>query len=209
MIRIAILLSAVAPLIAADPLKLSAKFERLDPPKELQSAVRDSIASSAITASDQSGAIGAFWLRKEIPIAKTKSDPTYRAIEPGTLIGALQLARSWTDFRGNEAAAGTYTLRLALQPESKDHEGTAPYRDFCILLPAAADAKPDVLPLKTMVERSAKITGGTHPVVMLLIPHPKPAAEPAVLTIGKRIAIGVRAKDNFGFGFTLIGASTD
>ena len=33
----------------------------------------------------------------------------------------------------------------------KDHEGTAPYRDFCILVPVAQDAKLDVLTLKEMV----------------------------------------------------------
>jgi hypothetical protein len=85
----------------------------------------------------------------------------------------------------------------------------APGPTFVILIPAAEDTKPELLPLKTIVQKSGKATGGTHPVVMLLFPHPKPAGEPVVLVKGKRIAIGVRVADELGFAFTLIGSSAD
>jgi hypothetical protein len=98
---------------------------------------------------------------------------------------------------------------LALQPKSKDHEGTSPYRDFCILVPVALDEKVDVLTLKEMVSKSGKATGGTHPLVMLLVPHATPRAAPEVLTHGKRVAIGVRATNRLGFGFTVMGTWTD
>ena len=149
------------------------------------------------------------WLAKAIPLTNTKVEPTYRSVTPGTLIGAVRFARAWIDFRTQEIAAGVYTLRLALQPVSKDHEGTTPYRDFCILVPAAEDKKPDVLPLKTLIAMSGKATGGTHPVVMLLVPHPKPAAEPVILHNDKRAVVGVRANARLGFGLTVIGVWTD
>ena len=188
---------------AADPPKLTAKVETADPPKEIAKPIRDSLANQACLISD----IGALWMPKEIPIGK--GEPTYQAIAPGTLIGVLRLDRAWTDFRGNEAPKGVYALRLALQPKSKDHEGTSPYRDFCILVPAEHDSKLDVLTLKEMVSKSGKATGGTHPLVMLLVPCAKPQAVPVLLTNGKRVAIGIRGTDKLGFGFTFIGAWTD
>lgn len=200
---------AAAPLSAADPPRLSLRVESTDPPKALEPAIRDLLQTRGVTVSDSAGAICTLWMRKTIPIASGKGAPTYRAIKPGTLVGGMRLSRPWTDFRGNEAPAGDYTLRLALQPESKDHEGTAPYRDFCILVPAAADPKPELLPLKEMVKRSGKALGGNHPIVMLLVPNPKPTAEPSTLRDGKRIAIGIRIKENFGFGFTVVGTFTD
>lgn len=198
-----------ASLVAADPPKLSTKSETVDAPKACEPAVRKLLTERAIAVSDSSGALCTIWMRNELPIVAGKDAPTYRAIPSGTLVGAIRLARPWCDFRGNEAPAGDYTLRIAVQPESKDHEGTAPYRDFCILVPAVEDTKPDVLSLKTLVKMSGKATGGTHPVVMMLVPHPKPPAEPTLLSKGKRVALGVRVKEDFGFGFTLVGAWTD
>ena len=55
-----------------------------------------------------------------------------------------------TDYRKQKVPAGVYTLRLALQPVSDDHGGTAPYRDFCLLSPAADDRKPDLLSPKAL-----------------------------------------------------------
>jgi hypothetical protein len=196
------------PLLAETP-KITAKLEPHDLPGDLAAPVRESFDKQAVTAADTEGAICTFWLRKDIPLTAAKESPSYRSIKPGTLVGAIKLHRSWTDFRGQEPPAGVYTLRYVLQPESKDHEGTAPQRDFVILIPAAEDTKPELLPLKTIVQKSGKATGGTHPVVMLLFPHPKPAGEPVVLVKGKRIAIGVRVADELGFAFTLIGSSAD
>jgi hypothetical protein len=198
-----------APLLAAEPPKLSIKSETVDPPKTCAAAIRDLLSDRVISVSDSSGPLCTLWLRKEIPIATRKGEPTYRSITAGTLVGVIRFARPWSDFRGNEAPAGDYTLRSAVQPESKDHEGTAPYRDFCILVPAADDPKPDVLAFKTLVKMSGKATGGTHPIVMMLVPHPTPPAEPTLLVKGKRIALGVHVKEDFALAFTLVGAWTD
>jgi len=192
---------------AADSPKLSVKVDAIDPPKEVANPIRESLSNRACLISNADGAIAALWMRKEIPIGK--GEPTYQAIAPGTLIGVLRLDRAWTDFRGNEAPAGAYTLRLALQPKSKDHEGTSPSRDFCILVPVAQDVKLDVLTLKEMVSKSGKATGGTHPLVMLLVPCAKPQAAPMLITEGKRVAVGIRATEKLGFGFTFVGSWTD
>lgn len=204
MIRPLIFVLVAGPLAAADPPFMS-KVETASPPKGLQRSVSELLETRSVVVSDKSGALCAFWLRKAIPLTATKDAPTYRSVKPGTLIGAIQLHRAWSDFKTQEAPAGEYTLRIALQPETKDHEGTAPHRDFVILVPAKEDANPDVLPLKAIIEKSGKATGGTHPVVMLLFPFEKPD----VIVKGKRIVVGVPAKEKFGFAFTVVGALTD
>jgi hypothetical protein len=158
-----------------------------------------------VVVSDKSGAICSFWLRKEIPLLAAKEPPTYRAVKPGTLIGVVQLHRDWRDFKTHEVPAGVYTLRLALQSETKDHQGTAPHRDFVILVPAKEDTKPEVLPLKTIIQKSGVATGGTHPVVMLLFPFEKPE----VIVKGKRVVVGVQSNEKFGFAFTVLGSGVD
>jgi hypothetical protein len=217
MMRAALLALALAiPTFAADPPKLSAKRETIDAPKDLAPAIRELIDNRATVVADTSGTVCTFWLRKEIPAAETKGGPTYRSIAPGTMVGVVQLARPWTDFRHQEAPAGVYTLRIVVQPETKDHEGTAPYRDFCILCPAAEDTKPDVLTLKAIVKKSGTATGGTHPVVMLLFPYPNPEELPAIRQYDKRAAIGIRGTlaiekktQELGFALTVVGKSTD
>jgi hypothetical protein len=207
-------------LYAAEP-KLSVKHEALDPPKDLQPAIRTTLPKQAFVVSDPKGTLCTLWLRKEIPAEATveqiKAGLTYRAIPPTTVLGAIQFKRSWIDFHQQEVDAGVYTLRLAIQPNSKDHEGTAPHREFCILSPAAKDAKLDTLTMKALIAQSGFITGGTHPVVMMLYPHPKPEAEAAVVRKGKagqaltvlgEVRIGEK-KYPLGFAFNLLGVGTD
>ena len=43
------------------------------------------------------------------------------------------------------AGVEVYTLRLAYQPMDGDHMGTAPYSEFCLLVGAEMDTKPDLL----------------------------------------------------------------
>ncbi|HJZ92299.1 MAG TPA: hypothetical protein VKE40_15595 [Gemmataceae bacterium] len=219
-VPIALCLLFACPAAAAEPPKLATKLETADPPKELAGPVRALFDDRAVIVLDAAGEVCTLWLRKDIPAAATaterKAGLTYQAVGQTAIVGAIRLARPWTDFRTQEAPAGIYTLRFVLQPVSKDHEGTAPHREFCVLSPAAADPKPDPLPLKKLVAQSGTITGGTHPVVMLLMPHPKPGAEPAIIRKGKAVAVGVRAvvkvgdePAELGFAFTLAGVWTD
>jgi len=217
---VVLVLFLVAPPVVADPPKLSIKADTADPHKELAAPVRALLGDRAVIVSDTTGEVLTLWLRKEIPATATaaerKAGLTYKAIAPGSVVGVVRLARPWVDFRTQEVPAGVYTLRLALQPDTKDHEGTAAHREFCVMSPAAGDTKPDPLPLKKLVAQSGMATGGTHPVVMLLHPHPKPPAEPVLLQKGKATAVGVRAtakvgaeSAELGFAFTVRGVWTD
>src|SRR5262249_36813905 len=89
-----------------------------------------------------------------------------------------------TDYRKQKIKPGVYTLRLGFQPMDGDHMGTAPYNEFCLLVPAKMDEKPDVIDPKELRELSAKAIGGSHPGVLLLFPNEKPEDKPRLLDEG-------------------------
>ncbi len=88
-----------------------------------------------------------------------------------------------------------------------DHMGTAPYQEFCLVSPAKADQKPDLMEPKDLHELSAKSTGTAHPSVMLLFPNEKPEEMPKLEDKGneiffvdfKRPVIAGRDKTTIGF----------
>src|SRR5204862_7686965 len=110
---------------------------------------------------------------------------------------------------------GVYTLRLGKQPMDGDHQGTAPYDDFCLLCPAKQDAKPDLLDAKPLHELSTASTTRKHPGVMLLFPNPMPADAPAVegkpndvwVVNFKRPVNAGGQKAALGFGLVVVGMS--
>jgi len=116
-----------------------------------------------------------FRFRKELTGKATekqlKNGISARELIEGQLVGVLVLTKPWTDYRKQEIAAGTYTLRLGFQPDIGDHKGTAPYTEFLLLTPMADDEKPEDLDAESLRKRSVKAAGGDHPAVLLLTPH--------------------------------------
>jgi hypothetical protein len=121
------------------------------------------------------------WLAKQWPVA-AGFQPT-PAIQypfaPGQLIGVIRYARKGGDFRGQEIAAGTYTLRYALQPVDGNHVGTSDTRDFLLLLPAADDVKPAPVGPEDLIKFSQAAAQTAHP-AMLAMKAPAPGDAPAV-----------------------------
>ena len=197
------------------------KSEKVPPAKELSEAIRKLLSEDALQLADASGEVAmTFWFRSAIPSQageeQIKNGLTYREVPATTVIGAVQFAKPWTDYRKQKIPAGVYTLRLAIQPMDGDHMGTAPYSDFCLLSPAAKDQSADTMEPKALFEMSAQAPGGTHPGVVLLYPNNKPEAEPkltakanstAVLYVKRAVdANGKQAA--LGFGFTVAGTTT-
>ena len=156
--------------------KLTLTIAKADPPKEVAEAVAKLLDKEAVTVTgDDSGPSLTLWFREVLPTTATaeqiKNGLTYREIAEGTLLGVVKFDKAFTDFRKQEIAAGTYTLRLAVQPDTGDHKDTAPHQDFVLLVPAAADIGTEPLEVKEIVKLSLKATGGDHPGVMLLYPH--------------------------------------
>jgi hypothetical protein len=162
------------------------------------------------------------WVRKEVPAKATteqiKNGLTYRELQEGTVLGVVQFPKAITDYRKQNIKAGVYTLRLGFQPENGDHMGTAPFNEFCLLVPAAEDKKVDPLAGKELQELSTKASGTSHPAVLLLFPVPlKDAGADAkvvdkgeghwVLTMKLELKVGDE-KPSLGFGLTLVGVSS-
>lgn len=191
---------------------------KVAPPGELKEPIIAELSDEAVQIADAQGNVWAtFWFRKSLPsdaeAEQVKNGLTYREIAPTTLIGAVQFAKTWGDFRNQQISAGVYTLRIAIQPMDGDHQGTAPTNDFCLLVPAGQDEKPSRMPVGTLHELSAHASGGTHPAVMLLFPNDQPEDTPKLVSKpGKIIALNVKRPvdvkgmaTHLGFGFVVVG----
>ena len=203
---------------AAD--KVTVKVEDKEPPKELGDAVRALLSGKAMTVSDAAGKVlCTVWAVKELEAKATadevKAGPKYAHVEETTVVGAVQFPAEWRDYRKQKVKAGVYTLRLGIQPMDGDHQGTAPFNDFCLLSQAGLDQAPDLLEVKEMHERSAKSGGRKHPAMMLLFPTRKPPESPAieakpkghwVLSYGIPLAAGGE-KAVLGFGLVVVGVT--
>ena len=184
LVAIGVLLAAV-PAFAADA-KYGIKSAAVPPPKELAEPIRKLMSDQAVQLTDSKGAVLCdVWLRKELPVKATpdqlKNGLTYRDLEESTLIGAVGFQQPSSDYRKHKVKPGVYTLRLGFQPMDGDHMGTAPYSEFCLLVAAKDDTKPDLMETKQLQELSAKAIGGSHPGVLLLFPNEKPSDSPKLV----------------------------
>jgi hypothetical protein len=129
-------------------------------------------------------------------------------------LGVLRVNQQIGDYRQQKIKPGVYTLRLAFQPMDGDHMGTAPYNEFCLVVPAKRDDKPQPFAdPKELHEKSTRATGTSHPGVFLLFPNPKPADKPQLVDKGndtwvlfaKEEADANGTKAPLGIALTLIG----
>ena len=175
--------------ISAEPGKLALKSEKVELPDALPEALKPEFTTDAFAIRDGDTSAMTLWFRKVIP-AKASAEQienglTYREIPEGTLVGLVKFDKAFVDFRKQELPAGSYTLRVAVQPDTGDHKDTAPNADFVLLSPIADDKSLEAVELKDLVHRSLKVTGSDHPAVMLLVPH-----------FGKDAAAKLIAKEN-------------
>jgi hypothetical protein len=211
------------PAFAAEPSKSTAKVGTTAVPKELKESIRQLLSDQPVQVVDEKGKpLCEIWFRKEIP-SKAKPDevkkgPSYKHIEPSAILGAVRFYQDWTDFRKQKIKPGVYTLRFALQPQDGNHQGTAPYNEFCLLVPAAVDTKPDPIEFKMLNEMSSKATPDeSHASVVLLFPNEKPGDKPALVSKPEEIwalhwKVDLTAggqKATLGLGVVLFGATKE
>jgi hypothetical protein len=175
----------VAAATAAADAKVTVKVKDAAPPKELSDGIRAVLDGKAMEVFDAKGKLlCTIWARKALETKATaeqaKAGLKYSHLAVTTLVGAVQFPEKFTDYRKQKIKPGVYTLRLGIQPTDGDHQGTAPYNDFCLLSPTAADTRPDVMEAKPLHELSKKSTTRKHPGVMLLFPNKAPAEKPVV-----------------------------
>jgi hypothetical protein len=210
------------PAIAADN-AYSVKEAKTPLPEGLKEPIAKIMGERSFQFLDAKGTVLCeLWIRKAVPAKATadqiKNGLTYRELQEGTVLGVVQFPKAITDYRKQSIKAGLYTLRLGFQPENGDHMGTAPFNEFCLLVPASEDKKAEPLAGKELQELSTKASGTSHPAVLLLFPIPlKDAGDSAkvvdkgeghwVLTLKLELAVGDE-KPGLGLGLTLIGVSS-
>jgi hypothetical protein len=187
-------------------------------PKELKEAIAKLLSDKSVQLQDAKGTvITELWFRQEIPAkatpAQIKNGLTYRELDETVILGAVRFNQPVTDYRKQKIKPGVYTLRLGFQPMDGDHMGTAPYPEFCLLVTANDDQKPDLMSPKDLQELSSKASGTAHPAVFLLYPNNKSEPMPKlvdkgsgtwVLNIAEPVKVGDQ-KTALGLGLTLIG----
>jgi hypothetical protein len=187
----------VVGVVGAGDAKLTAKVKDAAPPKELSDAVRAALDGKAMEVFDDKGKLlCTVWAHKTLETKATadqaKAGLKYAHLDETTLVGAVQFPGTFTDYRKQKIQPGVYTLRLGNQPTDGDHQGTAPYNEFCLLTPAGADTSPGTMEAKELFELITKSTKRKHPGVMLLFPNKSPAEKPVVET---------KPKDHFVLSF--------
>jgi hypothetical protein len=216
---LAVVLFAAVPAWSADA-KYSIKAVKAEPPKELKEPIRKLLGDQSVQLLDPKGtALCQVWFRKEVPAEATadqiKTGLTYRELKETTLLGAVQFLKEGADFRKQKISPGVYTLRLGFQPQDGDHMGVSPYQEFCLVVSADKDAKPDTMGPKALQELSTKTMGTTHPGVLMLVPYEKPEDKPKLVSKPNNnwvldVKEPVKVKDQktaIGVGLTLIGSA--
>jgi hypothetical protein len=160
---------------AADP---TLHVVEKDPPDDLAPAIREKLRGTAFQLLDGGRPSFEFWFVTGLPLQSGPSSPAKAldAIQPATLLGAVVVSQSKRDYRDDELQSGTYTMRFGVQPKDDDHQGSAQFPYFTVLIPAKRDPAPDAIKdYKRMVKASSKETTTGHPLVLSLRPS-SPAA---------------------------------
>ena len=148
------------------------------PPGELPADVRDALDSLPRRVVSTAGASIDVWpVRRgaSAPAATPRSNGmrvNYGFLVPGHIVGAVRVVGNWSDARGQAIPPGVYTLRYAVQPLRKEHMGVSPYRDFLVLVGAAAGGLE--MTEEEAVAASRAAAGGSHPIVLTLVPPATP-----------------------------------
>jgi hypothetical protein len=174
---ICLTISAKLGLAADQTVGLSASDK--PPPKEIAESIRPTLDAKAYTLLvDQKPALD-IWLRQEVPLKSPDEKEPLASIGETTLVGAVSVQGSVTDYKGNDVPKGTYTARFELQPQDGDHLGTAEFPYFVVLTPAEADKELKGLnTFKSLTKASGKATSSGHPVVLSLRPAAADAKTP-------------------------------
>lgn len=135
--------------------------------------------------------IGSVWLVKQLDTKadfKPSSNVKY-PLTPGQLVGAIDVVKKseFTDFRGQDVAAGVYTLRYGQQPVDGNHVGTSELYDFLLAIPAKLDTDPATLKMpEAMHKLSAKTAGSNHPAIFSLLPPKTDDKTPSLVHDGSK-----------------------
>lgn len=149
------------------------------PTEEFSDEVRELIGDAGIKVLKGKRTYLEIWPTKQWNVT-AGFEPTLEVLypfQPGDLVGVVRLKSKLTDFRGQEIGAGLYTLRYGQQPVDGNHVGTAPTRDFFLLLPAGDDESAAPLSKEQLFELSMDAAESAHPAILYLQGAPQDAGD--------------------------------
>lgn len=162
---------------------------KLTPVDKVPAGLAEKVAAALNPVGQQVSAGGevvcTVWLVKQLdtkPDFKPSLSVKY-PLAPGQLVGVLEVVKQseFTDFRGQDVAAGVYTLRYGQQPVDGNHVGTSDLYDFLLAIPAKVDTDPAPLKMaEAMHKLSAKTAGSNHPAIYSLLPPKSDEKTPAL-----------------------------
>jgi hypothetical protein len=208
-----LLASLVLCTCAVSAADLTLKVTDKAPPAEVNETIRSLLQPRALQLVQGDKPVIEFWLAKELNLQSKPSSPATAldALKQATVLGAASFASARRDYRDDEIAKGTYTIRFALQPQDGNHSGSAEFTYFAVLVPAKLDTAPDAIKdYKQLVNTSSKETSTDHPMVISLRPVsaaegelPK-IAEPAPEHKSVRVKIPGKGADTSPVVFDII-----
>ncbi len=185
------------------------EVEEAPPPAGVSDQIRPTLSERLFRVRLGSDSTAEFWFRAEMPVDSDRQGGlgvNFGVFEPGALVGVVRFSTLWMDYKHKPVKPGVYGLRYYTQPADGDHTGASLYRDFLLLVPAAADQDPDAqLTLTQLVDLSRKASGTTHPAVMGLFPVWEVPDQDSVLVNELDQPILVLKKGDLTLGLVLSG----
>jgi hypothetical protein len=171
-------------------------------------SLRSALAGEGIRVRVGESVLAELWVVTEIaaaPEPKSKPGANFTAIADGALLGVVRFEAKWSDYRGRSVAAGTYSLRYAIQPVDGDHMGVSEFLDYAVLVPAARDLDPKpIADRKALYALGREASGRNHPAILYLVPPGRSAAPSTFVPAPGSLAL-VAAPGGQAVGFVLRG----
>ncbi len=161
----------MVPLLAArEPQALKVETTGPCTSPEISDEVKKTLQPQGFRISDDSSPFCEVWLRSVIAQKPGSSGTDYGNMADGTLAGVIIYSKKGSDYRGQNIAPGTYTMRYQTMPSDGNHMGVSPTSDYFLLCPAGDDKNPDaVFEYMDLVNLSRKASKTSHPAPLYLV----------------------------------------
>ncbi len=196
-------LLALAGTAAAGSLELATSEQ--PPPAGLSESVAGALEPARFSVSSGGETRAEFWFVRELDtggMGGMQLGVNFGTLPLGALLGVVNLAAEWRDYKDSPIPAGLYVLRYGQQPADGNHTGITVYRDYAMLIPVEADeAALEEYSQPRLNESSRRSTGTPHPGIMALFPIWDPVEKPQLLEneIGQPTLVWVAGDLQIGF----------
>jgi hypothetical protein len=176
---------------------------------EVPDSLKAALETTGHQAKDGGEVVAEVWFAKDLKVTKDperRPDSDFPQLEPGVFMGVIRYGKTMSDFRTQTIKPGYYTMRYQLQPDDGAHLGTAPRRDFVLLLPVSLDTDPnEVQEFKKTNDLSMKASGTPHAQVVHLAWPPSSTKYPSVIHMDGEMEVLAAKPNDIELGIVLVG----